>query len=116
MDVEQKLEGPWTWPMAILICLVIVGVMWAANQFNREPAPAPAPPPDIAATQTETPPLASGAQSGIPSGESPESAGLGTRGSAGTAVKAGSANVGPGTTRAPSTGTPNPGADVRSRG
>jgi hypothetical protein len=110
MDVEQKLEGPWTVPLAIALCLAIVLVMIAANQVNRELVPPPAPPPDIAATQADTPPPDQGAQPGIPSGTSPESAGFGTRGSAGTAVHTGTANVGPGTLRAPSTGAPNPAA------
>jgi hypothetical protein len=110
MDLEQKLEGPWAWPFAIVMCLIIVLVMWGAKQANRMPTPPPAVSSDIAATQGEAPLPARGTVSGVPSGSSPESAGVGTAGSAGSAVHAGSANAGPGSTPAPSTGTPNPAA------
>jgi hypothetical protein len=113
MDLEQKLEGPWTWAFAIIMCLLIVLVMWGAKQFNRTPTPAPAASSDIAVTQGETPPPARGTQTGVPSGASPESAGLGTQGSAGSVVHAGTANVGPGSPSAPSTGVPNPAPATR---
>ena len=105
MDLEQKLEGPWAWPFAIVMCVIIVLVMWGAKQANRTPTPPPAVSSDISATQGEAPLSARGTVSGVPSGSSPESAGLGT---AGSAVPAGSANAGPGSLRAPSAGAPNP--------
>jgi hypothetical protein len=110
MDLEQKLEGPWAWGFAIVMCLLIVGAMFVGESFNHQPVPPPveAESAGIAATQGAAPTPASAAQTGVPSGSGPESAGLTGRGSAGTAVHAGTANVGPGNMSAPSTGVPNP--------
>jgi hypothetical protein len=116
MDLEQKLEGPWAWGFAIVICLLIVGAMFVGASFNHPmvPPPVEAESAGIAATQGAPPTPASAAQSGVPSGNAPESAGLTGRGSAGTAVHAGTANLGPGNMTAPSTGVPNPAAGAGS--
>jgi hypothetical protein len=109
MDLEQKLEGPWAWGFAIIMCLLIVGAMFVGASFNHQMG-LPVVESESAgiAAQGGAPTPASGAQSGVPSGNGSESAGLTGRGSAGTAVHAGTANVGPGNMSAPSTGVPNP--------
>ena len=43
MDLEQKLEGPYAWWFAVIMCIVIVSVFsLAAKWFNHSPAPTPA--------------------------------------------------------------------------
>ena len=63
MDLEQKLEGPWAWGFAAIMCLLIVGAMFVGEHFNRPPAP----PADAAAsagiaTEGAPSPAASGAR------------------------------------------------------
>src|SRR6476646_3936855 len=70
MDLEQKLEGPWAWGFAVVMCLLIVGAMFVGASFNRMPTPPPTVSSDIAATQGEAPPPARGAEAGVPSGSS----------------------------------------------